>query len=204
MSTQPDKLKSDSVTIYKEIFDSILNCKNEYIQFHSIRVVLLAEELGHACNLADDDMRKLKVSSFFHDIGKIHIPDHILQKPGKLDDHEWEIMKQHPQYGQCIIDKLNVPYGNEVSLYIRHHHEFWDGSGYPDQLSRDKIPFVSRIISLVDSYDAITETRPYRKTLRHDQALEIMQREVGTKFDPYLSKLFFKTINDLISTNDSL
>jgi HD-GYP domain-containing protein (c-di-GMP phosphodiesterase class II) len=118
MCTQPDKLESDSSTIYKEIFDSILNCKNEYIQFH-------------------------------------------------------------------------------------HHHEFWDGSGYPDRLRRDRIPLISRIISLVDSYDAITETRPYRKTLRHDQALEIMQREVGTKFDPYLSKLFFKTISDLISTNDS-
>ncbi len=187
---------TESIRDYPSSVVSSQGYSNPETQFHSIRVALLAEELGRACNLSRDNMLKLKIAAYLHDIGKASIPEFILNKPSKLDDREWVVVKRHSEYGQKLVSQLNTPYCKEASFYVRHHHEHWDGSGYPDRLCRQSIPIISSIISLVDCYEAITELKPYRNRFNHDQAIKIMENDVGTKFDPYISKLFFSVIDD--------
>ena len=193
---QQNTYQSETIRDYRESIAISQGCVNPETQFHSIRVALLAEELGHACNLSRDNMLKLKIAAYLHDIGKTSIPEHILNKPANLDDREWVVVRRHSEYGQKLVSRLNTPYCKEASYYVRHHHERWDGNGYPDRLSRQSIPIISSIISLVDSYDAITELKPYRNKFSHDQAVKIMENEIGAKFDPYISKLFFSVIDN--------
>ncbi len=187
---------SDFVGSCKETIASSEGHINPDTQFHSIRVALLAEEMGRACSLSYDNMLKLKIAAFLHDVGKTNIPENILNKPSNLDDYEWKLVRHHSEYGQKIISKLNTPFCKEASYLVRHHHERWDGNGYPDRLSRQNIPIISSIISLVDCYDAITQSKPYRNKFSHGQAIRIMENDVGTKFDPYIAKIFFSVVDN--------
>ncbi|HAL73528.1 MAG TPA: hypothetical protein DCM45_00370, partial [Clostridiales bacterium] len=125
-----------------------------------------------------------------HDIGKIGIPDAILQKPTRLSRDEWEIMKRHTEKGFDLAK--STPELNNISEFILHHHERWDGSGYPAGLSGTKIPKLSRILSVIDAYDVITNTRPYKKAQSKAEAIEEIKRCAGSQFDPEIVDVFIE------------
>ncbi|WP_428035968.1 HD-GYP domain-containing protein [Amphritea sp.] len=161
---------------------------------HSDRVQTLAIELGRAAGLCEGQISALRISSKFHDIGKIGIPDRILMKPGKLDSDDWEVMHRHPAIGEQIVLSTELDGASETAHIIRHHHEHFDGKGYPDKLAGEAIPVGARIISIVDSYDAMAFTRSYHEGHTHAEIIEQINRESGTKHDPYLLNHFCRII----------
>ncbi len=160
--------------------------RDMYTHSHSRRVVDVAYQLGLVCALDYDSMDALGVSAYFHDVGKIGIPDHILLKPGRYTRDEMEVMKEHPVKGEGILRELDLISADTIALAVRHHHEHFSGRGYPDGLRGEAIPVISRIISVADSYDALTDDRPYHKGRDVHETLDIMAREAGEKLDPYL------------------
>lgn len=161
---------------------------------HSDRVQTLAIELGEAVGLCEGQISALRISSKFHDIGKIGIPDRILMKPGKLDSDDWEVMYKHPEIGEQIVLSTELDGASETAHIIRHHHEHFDGNGYPDKLAGEAIPVGARIISIVDSYDAMAFSRSYHEGHTHAKIIEQINRESGTKHDPYLLQHFCRII----------
>lgn len=159
---------------------------------HCERVVLLADAFGRACGLSHDEQIRLLYSAMFHDIGKIGVPDSILLHPNALAPEQRETMQLHSTMGEAIVRLMQLPQGDLIATYVRHHHEHYDGSGYPDGLEGEAIPRVARMLSILDSYDALRETRPYRAALQHDEAVEIMQSESGIKHDPDLLTIFLQ------------
>lgn len=170
-----------------------LDEKDGYTASHCVRVADLAEALGRTLNIPEEDLRSLHDTGLVHDVGKIGIPDGVLLKHSHLDAHEWEIMKTHSARGERILMAQSIAGGavlDAVIKAVRHHHEHFDGSGYPDGLAGEEIPFWSRILLVADSYDAMTTPRAYRRALSHDEAMEIMGREVGTRSDPLIFGAF--------------
>ena len=153
---------------------------------HSDRGQALATELGMAAGLSESQIRALSISAMFHDIGKIGIPDRILMKPGKLDTDDWEVMHRHPIIGQQIVLSTELEGASETASMIRHHHEHFNGNGYPDKIAGEDIPVGARIISIVDSYDAMAFKRSYHKGHKHAEIIAQINRESGIKHDPYL------------------
>ncbi|MCG7898867.1 MAG: HD-GYP domain-containing protein [Candidatus Thiodiazotropha lotti] len=166
------------------ILKQALKIRDSYTLEHSERVVLLAEQIGHQMGLNEQQMDILSLAAGFHDIGKIGIADQVLLKPGKLSGDEYNDIKQHPIIGANMLRSLGNPVLDEVALCVLHHHEQWDGKGYPDGLRGDEIPTISRIIAVVDAYDAMTTTRSYRSQVETKQALDIISRESGKQFCP--------------------
>jgi len=164
--------------------------RDAYTLAHSERVVQLSAELACHLDFTQRELDLLALGAQFHDIGKIGIPDHVLHKPTPFDDDEWECMKQHTQIGERIILAIGNEKSAEVARMIRHHHEHFDGSGYPDSLSGTQIPVLSRIISLTDSYDAIALSRPYHPPRQHTAIMDILFSETGIKHDPDLLHAF--------------
>ena len=161
---------------------------------HVERTKEMAVRLGKALNLSDADLGKLALLAVLHDIGKIAIPHAILLKPGKLTDEEWEIMKSHTEKGYRIASASKEL--QPIAEYILHHHERWDGDGYPGRLKGEEIPLLSRIITVVDSHDVMVHDRPYHKAMSEEQAMEELLRCSGTQFDPHLVTVFLKVINN--------
>lgn len=161
---------------------------------HSDRVVTLALELAKEVGLTDPaDLEAIKFGALLHDIGKIGIPEHILNKPGRLTSQEYEIMKMHPIYGEKIVRRVSG--WDLVADIVRHHHENFDGSGYPDGLKGDQISIRAQIVGLVDVFSALIEDRPYRPAMSVEQAVRLMEKEmVGTKFDPRLFRAFLNVL----------
>ncbi|MCG7873420.1 MAG: HD-GYP domain-containing protein [Candidatus Thiodiazotropha lotti] len=166
------------------ILKHALKARDSYTLEHSERVVFLAEQIGHQMGLNEHQMDILSLAAGFHDIGKIGIADQILLKPGKLSGDEYNNIKQHPIIGANMLRSLGNPVLEEVALCVLHHHEQWDGKGYPDGLQGEEIPTISRIIAVVDAYDAMTTTRSYRSEIEIQQALEIIRQESGKQFCP--------------------
>jgi HD-GYP domain-containing protein (c-di-GMP phosphodiesterase class II) len=163
---------------------------------HSDRVQDLARQLGQRCGLDPEALAILEIAAAFHDIGKIGIRDAVLMKPAQLDEGEWELMRQHADMGARIIAATGLEGATEAAAVIRHHHERYDGSGYPDGLAGEDIPLLSRIISIVDAYDAMAVTRAYHHGRTHAAVLEVLQRETGRKFDPRLMALFRELVGN--------
>ncbi len=170
--------------------------RDPYTRGHCDRVCTLALEMGHAIAYSVADIDALRLASQLHDVGKIGVRDHVLLKPGRLTQEEWEEMKAHAVHGERIIANTFLSNKAEVASIVRHHHEAFNGSGYPDGLARENIPLSSRIILIVDSYDAMTTTRPYRKALTHNQAMDILAEETGTKVDPQIFTVFSEVIEN--------
>jgi HD-GYP domain-containing protein (c-di-GMP phosphodiesterase class II) len=168
--------------------------RDSYTQAHSARVITLSAELACHLDFSQEELDLLALGAQFHDIGKIGIPDHILRKPTPFEDDEWECMKQHSLIGERIILAIGSDKSTEVARMIRHHHEKFDGSGYPDGLAGTAIPVLSRIISLTDSYDAIAVSRPYHKARKHRSIMDILASEEGIKHDPDLLYAFSAVI----------
>lgn len=163
-----------------------LDERDHYTQSHSRRVVGFARLIGLSCGLEQADLQALELGAFFHDIGKIGIPDHVLLKPERFTAADMEVMKDHAVKGEGIVRQLGLEAGDLIARVVRHHHEHFDGGGYPDALQGEDIPILARIISVADSYDAMTETRPYHEARPAAEVLEIMAGEAGSKLDPYL------------------
>lgn len=144
---------------------------------HCERVGALAAKLGQRLNVSDDSLVSLRQAGFLHDIGKIGVPDSVLLKAGSLDEVEWVFMRRHPEIGVAIIAPLRT-LGNAVPI-VRHHHERWDGAGYPAGLRGDAIPFEARLFQVVDAFDALTNRRPYRAPIETAAAIGLLRKEAG-------------------------
>jgi HD-GYP domain-containing protein (c-di-GMP phosphodiesterase class II) len=168
----------------------ILRHRHLQTHLHCERVVLLADAFGKACALEKSEHEKLLYSAVFHDIGKVGIPDDILKHNGDLDEEQRAVMQLHSSMGEAIVRLMQLAHGEEIADHVRHHHEHFDGSGYPDGLKGDRIPLIARILTILDSYDALREIRPYRRALNHADAVAILRNESGTKHDPDLLDRF--------------
>lgn len=163
-----------------------LEKRDAYTAGHCGRVEAFSTQLGLLCELNAGELAILRAAARLHDVGKIGIPDRILLKPGRLEPDEWEIMKTHSALGQQIIEAIAHSDAGQIARVVRHHHEAFDGTGYPDGLSGERIPVCSRIILLADSYDAMTTTRHHRQARSHQYVMDVLRSERGTKFDPVI------------------
>ncbi len=155
---------------------------------HSTRLAEWAVRIGRDLGLDDDCLRDLEAAAILHDIGKIGVPDAILRKPSKLTEEEYAVIKKHPEYGWAVLRA--VPGFERVSLFVLHHHEAFDGKGYPAGLRGDEIPIGSRIVSVMDSFDAMVSSRPYRKGLPLEEAIRRLEADSGKQFDPIVTPKF--------------
>jgi HD-GYP domain-containing protein (c-di-GMP phosphodiesterase class II) len=153
---------------------------------HCRRVAELSLELGRACSLSADNLRILKAAAAMHDVGKLRIPGTVFRKVAPLNEHDWAIMKTHPLESQRIIEETDLEDGDVIGLIARHHHERFDGTGYPDKLGGDAIPIMARIIALADTYDAMAHQRMYRQACSHDYIMRTLYDEQGRQHDGYL------------------
>ncbi len=165
-----------------------LESKDRYLNGHSARVRNMAVKLGELSGLDRGQLRALAHAALLHDVGKIGIHEGILNKEGPLTEAEFEIIKKHPRMSADIL--APVPFLQPSLEGVLHHHEHWDGDGYPDGLSGEQIPLMARIIAVVDAFDAMTGARSYRGALTADQALQIIRTESGKQFDPRIAALF--------------
>lgn len=169
--------------------------KDPYTAGHGERVALYAEIVAERIGLSGNRLEDLKMAARLHDVGKIGIKDRILNKPGKLDVSEFAEIKKHPVKGAEIISE--VPSFKKMVPWIKHHHERWDGKGYPDGLSNKEIPMEARIIGISDIYDALTTKRAYRDAFTHDEAIQLIKNESGNAFDPVVAAAFLDVIDQI-------
>jgi HD-GYP domain-containing protein (c-di-GMP phosphodiesterase class II) len=155
-------------------------------------MIELSRALGREMKLTEQQLLDLDLLSTLHDIGKICIQDTILSKPGKLTDREWAEIKKHPEMGYRIAQSSTEL--TRVARYILCHHERWDGGGYPGGLAGEEIPLLSRVIAVVDSYDAMTQDRPYRKALSKEVAVNEIVTNSGSQFDPNIAHVFVEKV----------
>lgn len=178
-------------TYHNEVIASIKRTmfeKSQQTEEQAERMVELSKKLGQAAGLIAEQLEELELLASLHDIGKISIDSRILIKPGKLNDEEWAEMKKHPEIGYRIAQAS--PELAPIAEYILTHHENWDGRGYPQGISGEAIPLLSRIIAIVSAYEAMTSKRPYRAAMSHREAMAELRRCAGTQFDPVLTELF--------------
>ena len=185
------------------ILSNVLGSRNSESSKHILHIRTATEMMlrqliktTDAYRLTETDIAIITTASSLHDIGKIRIPEEILNKPGRLTDEEFKIMKTHSELGAAIIRDMHFlednPLVHTAWEICRWHHERWDGKGYPDGLSKESIPILSRVIAVVDSFDAMVNDRPYRKAMPVTKALEELKRCAGTQFDPDITSEFIR------------
>ena len=168
--------------------NQLLDLKDLNTGVHSTRLAEWSVRIGRELGFDDGALRDLEVAAILHDIGKIGTPDHILKKPAPLTHEEREVIKKHPEYGWAVLRV--VPGFERVSLFVLHHHEAFDGTGYPAGLRGDEIPIGSRIVSVMDAFDAMISSRPYRRGLSLEEAVRRLEAGIGTQFDPVITPRF--------------
>ncbi|MDX1388348.1 MAG: HD-GYP domain-containing protein, partial [Acidobacteriota bacterium] len=184
--------------LYRSVTEALaraIEAKDEHTEEHLARVKEYCIGIGERLGLEDDEMEALRAAALLHDIGKIAVPEYILSKPGRLTPEEAEKMMIHPRVGAEILSAVPFPY--PLAPIVRHHHERWDGNGYPDRLAGPAIPLGARILSVVDCYDALTSDRPYRKALSRDEALDHLRRESGRMYDPKIVTILLDHVDEL-------
>jgi putative nucleotidyltransferase with HDIG domain len=175
------------------VLGDVVEADDGYTGEHCKSVVRLALEVGSHVGLDSDRLRNLEFGALLHDVGKVAIPKAIINKPGKLDPHEWTIIKTHTVEGQRMLDRVGG-FMRTVGLIVRSHHERWDGGGYPDGLWGEEIPLESRIIACCDSWNAMRTNRPYRKALPHDVAVTELVDNAGRQFDPSIVEALLEVV----------
>jgi putative nucleotidyltransferase with HDIG domain len=173
---------------------SILEAKDRYTKGHTERVASYSMALANRLSLDPDVLRRILFGSLLHDIGKMGLRDDIINKPGPLTPEEWEQMRAHPVVGAAIVEKMEFLTG-AVEI-VRHHHESWNGRGYPDGLAGEDIPLVARIVTVADSFDAMTTDRPYRRALTIEEAVHRLEENAGVQFDAALVKVFVSYVRE--------
>jgi putative nucleotidyltransferase with HDIG domain len=173
-----------------------IQAKDQYTAGHSTRVSRYALMIADKLGLSTKEKHQLYLAAMLHDIGKIGVPDDLLNRPGNLSDEEMARVRSHVQVGASMIEMLGEMH--PIVPLIRHHHECYDGSGYPDGLKGDQIPLVSRIIAVADMYDAMTSDRPYRRRRTHQFAVDEILSASGTKIDPRVAEAFLDVLKDII------
>lgn len=177
-----------------EALATAIDAKDQTTHCHVRRVQHYAAGVGKLLNLAAPEIEALKAGALLHDIGKLAVPDHILNKPGKLTTAEFEKMKIHTTVGAQILERVDFPY--PVAPIVRYHHERWDGFGYPEGLKGEEIPLTARILAVVDSFDSVREDRPYRLGLSVGEASRMLRSGAGTHFDPQVVELFLENLDE--------
>lgn len=181
------------ISLYAESLEAMvlaLDLREQETGYHSYRVTEYALILAKAMGLDETELSVIAKGALLHDLGKIGVPDNILLKPGRLNEEEFDIIRQHPALGYKLLKKLK--YLDESSKIVHCHHERYDGEGYPNKLSGEDIPLGARIFSVVDTLDAITTNRTYRKALTFDEAINLIANESGRQFDPKVIDAFIK------------
>jgi HD-GYP domain-containing protein (c-di-GMP phosphodiesterase class II) len=161
---------------------------------HSDRTCALSVELGKVCGLSEAELDMLRLAAQLHDLGKIGIRDNVLLKPGRLDDDELQTMRTHAQRGHDILIAIPDPQVASIAVVVRHHHEAFDGNGYPSGLRGEEIPIMSRIVAVADSYDAMATVRPYHKPRTHAEIMWMMFEQLAGKYDPWLEQRFARIV----------
>ena len=179
-------------------FNQLLDLKDLNTGVHSTRLAEWGMRVGQELGLEEDELQNLEVAALLHDIGKVGIPDAILRKPERLDPEEYALMKRHSEYGWAVLRML--PGFERAALDILHHHESFDGKGYPAGLKDSEIPVVSRIVCVVDAFDAMVSSRPYRKGLPFEEAVRRLTEASGTQFDPVVVRTFLSFAQAEMST----
>ncbi len=171
-----------------------VEAKDTYTRGHSDRVAQYSVLIGQKLNLSDDDLRLLQLGGLFHDIGKIGVPDDILKKNAKLTDDEYSEIKNHPSIGAHILSSATI--FKDIIPIVKHHHEKYDGTGYPGKLAGNDIPYLARIAAVADSFDAMTSKRIYRDSLPLDVVINEFRRCRGTQFDPEIDDVFLDILEN--------
>ena len=178
-----------------------VDAKDTYTANHAEHLADMALAVGREMGLKERRLDDLRYAAILHDIGKIGVPDNVLQKPSRLDAAEWALMREHPSIGARILKP--VPHLARVAEIVRHHHERYDGAGYPDGLTGEAIPLEARILTVVDSYSAITDRRVYKEASSHAEALSELRKHAGTQFDPHVVTVFLAKFNEAGKLQDS-
>lgn len=159
--------------------------------YHSVRVSRLSRAVGRAFGFDDARLKQLCYAAVLHDVGKILVPEMVLNRPRKPTPTEFFILHKHPSFGALLASYFNLP--AELRIRTQHHHERWDGRGYPHKLGGEDIPLMARIVQVADTYDAMVADRPYRKALSHEVAARELRKEEGKQFDPRVIEAFLDT-----------
>lgn len=202
-----DRLETMFLEIVRR-WGASIESKDQYTQGHCERVTDYAVRLANAARFDESTIFWFRMGALLHDVGKIAVPSEVLNKPGKLTPEERALVEQHPVAGVELLVGIDFPW--DIRPMVRHHHEWWDGSGYPDKLAGENIPLSARILCIADVYDALTTDRPYRQGFSHEKAMEIMENDVGRLFDPELFGYFREIVDlrvpahlDSLSTEDA-
>ena len=193
----------ENIALYENIYDNLFStlyafvaaveARDSYTREHSTRVAKLAYKIGETMGCSEEELNIINFAGYLHDVGKIGIRDDILLKPGKLTDMEYEKIKEHPVIGADIVGKLGL--WDREQVIIRHHHERFDGKGYPDGLKNNEIPKLSRVLAVADVVDAMGSDRAYRRRMDYDRVITIIKENSGTQFDPEVVECFLKIAN---------
>jgi len=169
-----------------------IDAKDHYTQGHSQKVSSYAAMIAEALGMTPEEIEEIRLAGLLHDIGKVGIPEMILNKSGPLDASEWETMKTHTDLGARILEPLKAM--ARIRLMVRHHHEFYDGSGYPDRLEGKRIPHGARVIAIADAYDTITSARTYKRARTPEDAFAELERCAANQFDPEIVRVFIEAM----------
>lgn len=200
IKTINEELRDTNEKLEKAYLESIqtlrytVEAKDPYTRGHSDRVAEYSELIGKYLNLPEEELHKLKIGGLFHDIGKIGVPDSILLKTSKLTDDEYSEIKNHPSIGSHILS--NASLFKDIMPIVKHHHERYDGHGYPGKLVGENIPYLARIATVADSFDAMTSKRTYRDSLPLDIVKQEIEKNKATQFDPKITDVFLDILNN--------
>lgn len=190
-SLRVKELEAELETIQTSLicsFNQLLDLKDLNTGFHSTRLAEWAVRVAQGLGMDESALSNIEVAALLHDIGKMGIPDSILKKPDRLTSDEYEMMKKHPEFGWRAVRLF--PHLERASLFILHHHESFDGRGYPGGLRETEIPIAARIVSVIDTFDAMVSSRPYRHGLPFEEAMRRLILASGTQFDPTVVQCF--------------
>ena len=195
-----EELKKSNERIEKAYLDMVqtlrytVEAKDSYTRGHSDRVSEYSVLIGRKLGLQEEQIKTLRIGGLFHDIGKIGIPDSILLKPGRLTDEEYTQIKAHPGIGAHLLGSADI--FKDIIPIVKHHHEKYDGTGYPGMLKGEEIPYLARIAAVADTFDAMTSRRSYRGPIDIEHVKDEIKRCEGTQFDPQVAEAFLEILNN--------